>query len=42
MVRHQTVRQTLPLEIRHHGPEDIEKGGPVRVILVDRLAAISA
>jgi phage terminase large subunit-like protein len=42
VVRHQGVRQRLPLEIRHHSPEDIEKGSPVLVILVDRLAAISA
>jgi hypothetical protein len=42
MVRHQAVRQTLPFEIRHHSPEDIEKGSPAIFILIDRLAAISA
>jgi hypothetical protein len=37
MVGHQAVRQTLPIEIHRHGPEDIEKCHPPLVVLIDCL-----
>jgi hypothetical protein len=42
MVGHQTVRETLPTEIRHYGPKDIEKGSPVLIGFIDCLPPIPA
>jgi hypothetical protein len=41
VVAHQTPCVAHPVEVAHHRPEDVEKGAPVFVVIVDRFAPVA-